>query len=113
MIGTAARGTCARERVDGGGGEARVERGTPVASRPRVAPRPARARVGVGVRGRPQAGERLPAADADLDEVLGAHVGQRGGVEVRRGVHPLVQVLEGPGPDDGLLCTPLAVGGLW
>ena len=35
---------------------------------------------------------RLPAADADLHQVLGRDVGQVGGVEPRRGVHPLVQV---------------------
>lgn len=34
----------------------------------------------------------LPATDADLHEVLGRHIGDVGGVEVRRGVHPLVEV---------------------
>lgn len=34
----------------------------------------------------------LPSPDADLHEVLGGHVGDVGGVEVGRGVHPLVEV---------------------
>ena len=35
---------------------------------------------------------RLPAADADLDQVLRRHVREVRGVEPRRGVHPLVEV---------------------
>lgn len=34
----------------------------------------------------------LPAADADLHQVFGGHVGDVGRVEVGRGVHPLVEV---------------------
>lgn len=34
----------------------------------------------------------LPATDADLHQVFGGHVGDVGRVEVRRGVHPLVEV---------------------
>ena len=70
MIGTAARGTCDGARKRGG---------------------EHRARDACDERA-PRRAARLPAADADLHEVLGADVWDRGGVEVRRRVHPLVEV---------------------
>ena len=70
MIGTAARGTCNGARKRGG---------------------EHRARDACDERA-PRRAARLPAADADLYEVLGPNVWDRGGVKVRRRVHPLVEV---------------------